>query len=247
MKLRDVKPIFYIYQIYKWIVYYPLIAIIIVLGLITVFGVAIKSKILPHMTASLWGRAYVYITPMFVDLIGEENIDPNQSCIMVANHQSQYDILLIYGWIPIEFKWVMKIELRQVPILGYVCYKLGHVYIDRSNHQKAMDSINEAKKRIKEGISIMFFPEGTRSNEGELLDFKKGAFKFALDIELPILPVSIGGTKEILPNNSTALFPGSAKLIIQKPIQIKGHSEERITELMDLAKKSIQKGINEHS
>ena len=110
-----------------------------------------------------------------------------------------------------------------------------------------MQSINEAKERIQGGTSIMFFPEGTRSNDGRLLDFKKGAFKLAVDMKLPILPVTIINTRNILPSNSTALFPGRAKLVIHEAIDIVGYSDDNLEELMARARQAIQKGLDHYA
>jgi len=245
--MRNNKILFNLYQVYKYIVYLPFLAIsTTVCGIVAaVLAIAVHPKIGTVM-GIIWARLNAYMTPMFVKVIGKKNIDKNQSYIIISNHQSQFDIFLLYGWIPVDFKWVMKIELRQIPFLGYSCYKIGHVFIDRSNSQAAIDSINEAKKSITGGTSIIFFPEGHRSSDGRLLEFKKGAFKFALDMNLPLLPVTIIGTKDVLPSNTMALFPGKAKLIIHPPIEVTGYNEDNIQVLMDKAKDAIQKGFDEH-
>ncbi|HOO70343.1 MAG TPA: lysophospholipid acyltransferase family protein [Spirochaetota bacterium] len=195
----------------------------------------------------MWARLNSLVTPMSVEVIGEENVKNDQSYIIVANHQSQYDIFVVYGWFPGDFRWVMKKELRKAPVIGYFCEKAGHVYIDRSNTEAALQSINEAKSRISGGTSILFFPEGTRSPEAKLLPFKKGAFKFALDMGLPVLPVTIIGTKYILPNNTLALFPGKATMIIHKPIDIREYDEEHIGDLMERTRRVIQKTVDDYS
>jgi len=246
--MRRFKLLFYPYQLYKVFIYYPL------LGLSTAFfgSAAVILAIFAGSRAGsfmgvLWARFNSYITPMLVQVVGRERLDKNQSYVVVANHQSQYDIFVIYGWLPIDFKWVMKIELRQVPFLGYACYKLGHVYIDRSNSKVALQSINEAKERVQGGTSIMFFPEGTRSNDGQVKDFKKGAFKLAADMNLPVLPVSIVNTRNILPNNSTALFPGRVKLIIHEAIEIGEYNNDTLPALMARTKQVIQKGMDDYT
>lgn len=243
--LRENKLLFNLYQIYKYILYFPL------LGLGTAFFFLITIPIMFFGTERMlqiggiwWARFNSYVTPMFISVSGTENIDKEQSYVIVANHQSQYDIFAVYGWLPVDFRWVMKQELRKVPILGYYCYKAGHVYIDRSNHEKALASIEAAKARIRNGTSILFFPEGTRSTTGQLLPFKKGAFKFALDMGLPLLPITIIGTRNVLPNNSIALFPGSARMVVHKPIPIDGYTEENIEDLMDKARAAIQQGFD---
>lgn len=243
--MRDIKLFFQLYQIYKYIIFYPLLgASTAVCGLLAaIFSIIIHPKVGSFMGV-VWAKFNSYITPMFVKVIGEENIDLKKSYVVVVNHQSQYDIFVIYGWFPADFRWVMKIQLRGIPFLGYSCYKIGHIFIDRSNPAAAIATINEAKSRIKGGTSIMFFPEGHRSDDGNLKPFKKGAFVFALDMGLPILPITIIGTKDVLPSNTTALFPGKVKMIIHKPIDISGYNEKNIDQLMDNAKAVIESGFS---
>ncbi len=245
--MRKNRFLFELYQAYKVLFFYPFLAITTaVLGTIaTLLAIVIHPKV-ASICGIIWSRLNSYFTPMLVTVEGKQNIDKNQSYIIVANHQSQYDIFILYGWLPMDFKWVMKIQLRQVPFLGYSCYKIGHVFIDRSNSEAAVASINAAKQRIKNGTSIMFFPEGHRSEDGNLIPFKKGAFKFALDIGLPVLPVTILGTRDILPSNTTDLFPGKAKMVFHEPIGIESYNEENIEDLMEEARKRIQKGIDDN-
>jgi len=236
---------FKLYQVYKIVFFYPFLAITTAsLGTIaTILAIVIHPKI-ASICGIIWSKLNSYFTPMFVTVEGKEKIDKKQSYIIVANHQSQYDIFLLYGWLPMDFKWVMKIQLRQVPFLGFACYKIGHIFIDRSNSEAAVESINAAKKRIINGTSIVFFPEGHRSDDGKLIPFKKGAFKFALDMGLPVLPVTIDGTRSVLPSNTTALFPGKSKMILHKPIDIQNYTEENIEDLMEEARKRIQQGLD---
>ncbi len=245
---REDKILLELYQIYKYLVFFPLVAVsTTVMGTAATLLAILVDKKIASVCGIIWARFNSYITPMLVTVIGKEKIQTNKSYVIVANHQSQYDIFVIYGWMPVDFRWVMKIQLRDVPFLGYACYKIGHIYIDRSNPEAAKASINAARDRIKGGTSIMFFPEGTRSVDGGLLDFKKGAFKFALDMNLPVLPVTIVNTRNVLPAKSLKLFPGSAKLIIHDPIDISQHSEETIGEIMNTARKRIQQGLDQQS
>jgi 1-acyl-sn-glycerol-3-phosphate acyltransferase len=214
-------------------------------GIIFIF-LFMASERFVQLAGILWARFNSFVTPMFVKVIGEENIDRNQSYVVVANHQSQYDIFVMYGWLPIDFRWVMKIELRKVPILGYYCYKAGHIYIDRSNHNAAIESINKAKNKIREGTSVVFFPEGTRSDSGQVTEFKKGAFRFAIDMGLPLLPVTIAGTRDILPANSIGLFPGNATMVIHKPIDTARFNDGTIDQLMAGARQVIQKDLEKY-
>ncbi len=189
----------------------------------------------------LWARINTWVTPVKVTVAGRENITPGQSYVVVANHLSHFDILAVYGWLGIDFRWVMKQELRKVPALGYACVMLGHVYIDRSNPDTAKRSIDSAKHQLVNGTSIFFFPEGTRSVSGEMLPFKKGAFHLAKELGLPVLPISIRGTHDILPANSMNLSPGTAELQIHAPIKVDESTD--VEALMQQAREIIKNGM----
>jgi 1-acyl-sn-glycerol-3-phosphate acyltransferase len=248
LKPRDIRPLYYTYQIYKYLFVFPLFAAGTLLfgTLAAVLAVFINQKI-GSLMGVIWARFSCLIIPMTVKVIGRENADPGHSYIVIANHQSQTDIFAIYGWLPFDFKWVMKMELRTAPVIGYACHKLGHVFIDRSNSEAARKSINAAKKNIAVGTSIVFFPEGTRSDDGRLNEFKKGAFHLALEMGLPILPVTIIGTRDVLPNRSTGLFPGRALMIIHEPVSIDGYDEKNIPELIARTREIIDRPLRQET
>ncbi len=234
-----------LYQPYKWLIFMPYLAMsTMFFGSLSIILVVITNpKITSFICGALWSRLNGYITPIRVKNSGRENIDKKQSYVIVSNHQSQYDIFVLYGWLGMDFKWVMKQELRKVPGLGIGCEKMGHIFIDRSNHERALASLNEAKKKIVNGTSVIFFPEGTRSRDGIMGTFKKGAFKMAIDLGLPVLPITIIGTKDILPSDTIDLFPGTAKMIIHKPIDTSGYNDENLELLMKRTHDIIKSGL----
>lgn len=242
--MRNIKPLYYLYQAYKFLVYAPVIttstmAVTLVLFASSfLFGEKYGASI-----GRFWGKLNSYAVPMPVKLEGEHNVKPGQSYIVTANHQSLLDITALYGWLPLDFRWVMKKELRSVPFLGYYCYVAGHVFIERKAPEAAIRSINEAKQKITGGVSILFFPEGTRSNDGQLMEFKKGAFKFAQDLGLPILPVTINGSKNALPNNTIDLFPAHCTVTIHKPIEVDEINNMTMDELISSTKKIIASNL----
>jgi 1-acyl-sn-glycerol-3-phosphate acyltransferase len=180
---------------------------------------------------------------MLVTVRGRRHIDKRRSYVIVSNHLSHYDIFVLYGWLGIDFKWVMKKELRSLPALGAACEKMGHIYIDRSNRETAIASLEEAKKGIVNGTSVLFFPEGTRSVSGGMGEFKKGAFVMALDMGIPILPVTILHTDKILPPRTMDLFPGRASMVVHEPIDVAAYGTERLGDLMAAAREVIQAGL----
>jgi 1-acyl-sn-glycerol-3-phosphate acyltransferase len=240
------KLLWLLYQPYKWLIFFPLVGLsTLILGTLAAISVIFFGpKIASIMGGVSWAKFVAFITPMFVKVYGRENVDKKQSYVVVSNHESQFDILMIYGWLGIDFKWVMKKELRKVPALGIACEKLEHIYIDRSNHLASLASLESAKKRIVNGTSVMFFPEGTRTSDGSLGVFKKGAFRMAMDLGIPILPVTIVGTRKILPTKTINVFPGKAKMIIHKPVDITGYGESNIKQLIEKTKEVIMSGFN---
>lgn len=242
--LRQVRMIYNIYQVYKCLVYLPLLwTSTIVLTIFAMPVIWLFGERAGQISGILWARFNSFTAPMWLSVEGGEQIAPGQSYVIMANHQSGFDIFAVYGWMPVDFRWVMKAELRRVPVLGYYCYKAGHIFIDRSDHNAAVESINSAKERIKEGTSIMFFPEGTRSDNGQLMEFKKGAFIFALETGLPVLPVTISGTRNILPPGTMSLFPGQAKITIHKPVKSAEYTQHNIEKFIQRVRKAINSSL----
>ncbi len=235
------KILWLLYQPYKWLIFVP------ILGLSAAFfsilavtlGVLINARTGSLVGGISWSRLCSALTPMWVKTHGLENIDRKQSYVVVSNHQSHFDIFVVYGWLFMDLKWVMKQELRKVPFIGWACDKLDFIYVDRSDNQKAIESINAAKSKIVNGTSIMFFPEGTRSKNGEIGRFKKGAFKVAMDLNLPILPMTVKGTRKILPSGSFNLLPGKAELVVHKPFSLNGVSESELPGVIEQCRETI--------
>lgn len=232
----------WLYLPYKWCVFFPLMVVITnFAALFLIIYCSLGGKHLIRLTSTLWARTNAKIAPATITVTGRDQVDPQQSYVVVANHQSLFDILAIYGWLGIDLRWVMKKELRNIPVFGYACEVMGQVIIDRSNHTQAMQSLAAAKKQISNGRSIMFFPEGTRSLDGALLPFKLGAFKFAKELGLPVLPVTIRGSRNILPARTIRLQPGHMELKIHPPIAVNQDSD--IECLASQAKDAIKSAL----
>ncbi len=228
-------------NVYKWGVLAPVVGVsTLLLGLVCLLLCAIfPPGLAGRWCGVVWARINALFALMQVHVQGREHVDRARSYVVVANHQSQLDILVVYGWLGLDFRWVMKQELRKVPVLGVACKRMGHIFIDRSNNAAAVASINRAKTIIGEGTSVFFFPEGTRSRDGTMLPFKKGAFRLAVDLQVPVLPVSIVGTYDILPPDTVSFRPGRAKLIFHPPIETSGCGSEKIPALMKAARAVI--------
>lgn len=225
-----------VYPVYRWVFMLPFIALSTAYTALSMTIVSLlgKPEAASRIFGPYWGRAICHLTPVSVEISGSENLDKNKSYVIAANHQSQYDIFVLYGWLNTDFKWVAKKELQKLPLVGLAMEKMGHIFIDRRNRKAAIHSLEAAKNKIRNGISVLFFPEGTRTKTGEMDAFKKGAFKMALDLELPVLPVSIIGTRDVMPTNSFNIKPGKVKMIIHPAIEIESYKNDAsgVTKLM---------------
>ena len=240
------RVVHWVHQAYVYLVFAPL------LGLLTAFfGAAAVGLtfVLPVRTVSrlcgrTWARLVAFWTPMRVEVEGRDNLDRSQSYVIVANHQSLYDVPVLYGWLDLDLRWVMKAELRRVPFLGAACARLGHVFVDRSSAQAATASLAAARSQITDGTSILFFPEGTRSENGELQVFKKGAFRMAISLGVPLLPVTVSGTRGILPSGTFRLRAGRARLVIHEPIAVDGFDGHHAAKLSAVARERIASALS---
>ncbi len=235
------KILYILYQPYKWFIFLPFLIInTLFFGVVAVLvSTFVNQRIGSYFGGVIWSRLNAFFTPMIVKVSGKENIQRSTSYVVVPNHQSYYDIFLIYGWLGIDIKWIMKKELKKVPGIGFGSQKVGHIFLDRSNSRVALQSLNEAKKKLVNGTSVVIFPEGTRSKSGQPGKFKRGAFKLAIDLGLPLLPVTVIDTRKVLPSDSVNLMPGKVKMVIHKPIDINEFSEENINDLINVAREKI--------
>jgi 1-acyl-sn-glycerol-3-phosphate acyltransferase len=243
MKRRGIG--WWLYQPYKYLVFAPVVGLVTAVLAVLAFCLSfvLPSRTVGSLSAVPWARILAAVTPMRVRVEGRENIDPQQSYVLVSNHQSQYDIFVLYGWLGIDFRWVMKRELRGAPAIGMACERLDHIFIDRTDHAAAMATLEDAKKKIVDGTSVMFFPEGTRSRDGKLKSFKKGAFRMAIDLGLPVLPLTVTGTRDVLPADTSDLLPGSARLIIHEPIPVDGMTKDDCPGLSDHVREVIASSL----
>jgi len=239
---------FWLYQIYAWLVFIPLgLLLTFITGWATVLVSMIWSpRVASRYIAASWGRLIAWMTPVWVTVEGAENADPSRTYVVVCNHQSQYDIFLVYGWLRLDLKWVLKAELRKVPGVGIGCVKAGHIFVDRSSPEKARKSVSDALENVGNGVGLLFFAEGTRSPDGRLRPFKKGAFRVALSQKLPVLPVTIIGTRDIQKPKSWMIFPGKIRMVIHPAIEVSdGEEVGDIRELMDQTRDAISSALPE--
>lgn len=210
-----------IYEIYKWLIAFPLIFITtILITLCTAIGSRLfGSKFWGYYPPHFWGKLWCWLFFVKVKVNKEAEIGPSTSYVFVANHQGAYDIFSIFGFLNHNFRWMMKKSITKIPLIGMACKYSEQIFVDRSSAMAMARSIIEAKKRLRNGMSIVVFPEGTRTLDGKMSTFKKGAFKLAMDFKLPIVPLTIDGSFNILPRTSIVNIKyGKIILTIHKPI-----------------------------
>ena len=209
------------YCIYQIVVCVPMIILsTIITSLTTIIGCALgDGNFWSYYPPCLWSRFNCWICLLPVKVTGRENLDPNQSYVFVSNHQGIFDIWMIYGFLGRNFKWMMKPELRKIPFMGKACESANHLYVNRGDKDSIMKTYDRARSILRSGMSLCVFPEGSRTKTGQLGVFKKGAYLLAEDIKLPIAPLTINGSYDVLPNKGLRFIRWHRlSLTIHKPI-----------------------------
>ena len=220
------KILFPFYVLYQFLIAWPLLIVLTVFtALFTICFVHWRNAEFVHREQQFWSKACFWLMFLPVSIDGIEHIKPNQSYVFVANHQSMYDVWLVYGWLPVVFKWLMKAELRRIPFVGTACKAAGHIFVERSNAKASVESLREIEKQLTGGVCTVIFPEGTRTRNGEIGRFKRGAFQIALDLGLPVIPLSISGCYEIMPKGAIAVHHHPAHLHVGEPIDLKQYRD----------------------
>ena len=186
-----------------------------------------------HNYARIWARFGLWLTGMRLEVSGEEFLSAGKPAIYMANHLSNFDILALFAGLPGQFRWLAKEELFHIPLFGLAMRRSGYIPVNRGNHREAMKSMTAAAQRIAAGTSVVVFPEGTRSDDGNLLPFKKGGFMLALHSQVPIVPVAIRGSSRLLPKGTHVLHGGKIQVEILPAIPtagLRGADRDRLME-----------------
>jgi 1-acyl-sn-glycerol-3-phosphate acyltransferase len=192
-----------------------------------------------HLAARLWGKIQLRTTGSRVTMQGLEYLDSRKSYIVVSNHQSFFDIFSLLGHLPLQFRWIAKAELFRIPLLGWAMTRTGYISIERDSPKKAYRSMLDAAEKVRKGVSVLIFPEGTRSPDGILQPFKKGVFLIALKSQAPILPVAIRGTRDIMRKNDWRAYPGHVEIRIFPSIETAGFSTDKEAELSERVRNTL--------
>jgi len=197
-----------------------------------------KGKVVHHY-ARLWGKTALLANRVNVKVEGMENLDRKGPYIFMSNHQGIYDIFVLLGYLPFQFKWLVKKELFSIPFFGWTMSAAGYISLDRGGSRKTVEAMEEASQMIKQGMSVVIFPEGSRSPDGSIQPFKKGGFTLAIKSKAPIVPIAISGSREIMPKDRLTASPGMIRIKIGDPIETEGLSLKDRGLLMEKVNQTI--------
>lgn len=213
--------------LYQWLIALPIVVVITLFTAVySIILFPFKNCKFVHGEQRLWSKLMVWLFWANVTVEGLENIEKGKSYVFVANHGSAFDTWAIYGWLPVVFKWIMKAELRKIPFVGLACKMTGHIFIERTHPKAAAQSLALAKKTLQNGVCMVIFPEGTRSKDGNVGEFKRGAFQIAFELGLPVVPLSLSGPYDMFPKGASLVNLGkSLKMVIGKPVDLKQYEK----------------------
>lgn len=222
----------YLYRIYQFFVALPIIVlatifvvIFIVLG--TTFG---NGHFWGYYPGHIWGKVILKVLLLPVKVEGNRKIEKDQSYVFVANHQGAFDIFLIFGYLGRNFKWMMKHQLRKMPLVGFACEKSHQIFVDKRGPRKIKETYDQARATLQGGTSLTVFPEGARTFTGHMGEFRRGAFVLADELQLPVVPLTINGSFDVLPRMRDGKFVcwHPLTLTIHEPIYPTGRGSENI-------------------
>lgn len=233
-----------LYIIYQWLIAAPVLLVLTILtALATIIGTALGSRAFwGYWPAHYWSRCVCALWFVRVKVVGRDNIDPCHSYVFVANHQGAFDIWAIYGYLNHNFKWLMKKGLEKIFLVGHACRCAGHVFVDDSKLASIRETIDEAEHTLKDGMSVVIFPEGSRTHDGRMIPFKRGAFMLAAEFRLPVVPITIDGAFKAMPRSTYNVTPTTITLTIHKPVY-PGENGFNTRTLMTQCRKAIDSAL----
>ena len=192
-----------------------------------------------------WAKGNLWACGVKVRVQGLERLDPRKAYLFMSNHQSQFDILALMSALDaFQLRWVAKQELRKVPVLGLCIQRTHQIIVDRESRTQAVATIRLVKELLNAGISVLFFPEGTRSKDGQLLPFKPGGFAVAVETGVPVVPVTVNGSRAIMPSGDWKVRAGEIEIVLSEPIRIDPHLSKKTAREALLLK--VQEAIAAH-
>ena len=237
----------YLYRLYQLCVALPLGILSTLLTVVTVavgctFG---DGHYWGYYPGRWWARSILGLLLIPVKVEGRENLEHNQSYVFVANHQGAFDIFLIYGHLNRNFKWMMKQALRKMPFIGYACEKSHQIFVNKRGPKAIKATYDAARETLKDGTSLTVFPEGARSFTGHMATFKRGAFALADELQLPVVPLTINGSFDVMPRMRDFHFVNWHRLTltIHEPIYPIGQGPENVEATLRQAYDSVMSAL----
>lgn len=230
-----------------FVLVYVFLATIVMATVVIFVALFSRDGNTPHLVARAWAKSILFVSGIHVHINGLENLNVGGSCILMPNHQSNFDIPVLLGCLPVQFRWLAKAELFKIPIFGRGMRGCGYISIDRSNRRSAFKSLTEAATKIRDGVSVLIFPEGTRSWDGKILPFKKGGFVLSVDAGVPIVPIVIFNTWSIMHKGTLLVRRRSVRMDILAPIPTSGYTRNTKDDLMDTVRSTICNAFEEKS
>ncbi|GBU08728.1 1-acyl-sn-glycerol-3-phosphate acyltransferase [Bacteroidales bacterium] len=237
----------YLYYLYQWLILFPLALLSTVLctSSIIIGCFVASSRFWGYYPGIIWGRFICRTALLNIKIVRKAKLDTKQSYVFVANHQSSLDIFLISGYLGHNFRWLMKKDLEKMPFVGTAATLGEHVFVDQSSRKGIVETMRNAKEKLRDGVSTVIFPEGHRTRDGKMAEFKRGAFQTAMSLKLPIVPISIDGAYKVLPINSYKMHRSPIKLTFHDAIPTKDLSAADLPEFMENVRQIIASELPE--
>lgn len=204
-----------------------------------------RRGIVAHWFARVWAWLILSTTGVRVDVEGRDRLTPGRSYVFVGNHNSFYDIPILFWWLPFQLRIIAKDSLGRFPIWGWHLSRTGHILVDRRN--PGSSTLRRVSALMREGASLIVFPEGTRSADGTVGRFKGGIFLLAIQAGLPIVPVSISGSRAIMPKRRLMTCPAAVRLVVHEPIPTAGLAPEAAKGLARDVQQIVASTVAQHS
>lgn len=234
-----------LYRIYQLaIMWWLMLIVTIVTALITLIGCALgMGRAFGYWPACIWARIMCALTWVRVRVTGRDHISAGTSYVFVANHQGAYDIFSVYGYLGHQFRWMMKKSLSRIPLVGYSCKVAGHVFVDNTSPSAIRATMQAAERQLAGGMSVVVFPEGSRTRDGRMHAFRRGAYTLATEFALPVVPVTIDGAYDVLPRGAWLPRYGTIRLTIHKPIYPASDGRHDLADLMERSRQAIASAL----
>ena len=236
-----------LYCIYQLLVFVPLLLLsTVITATAVVIGTLVgNAGFWGYYPGKLWARFILWTLFIPVKVEGRGNLREGQSYVFVSNHQGAFDIFLIFGYLCRNFKWMMKQGLKKIPFVGYACIKSNQIFVDKRGPSKIKQAYDHARDILRHGTSVVVFPEGARTFTGRMGNFRRGAFMLADELGLPVVPLTINGSFNIMPRTSDWHFVRwhRLSLTIHKPIEPVGQGADNVRNAMDKSYAAISSAL----